>query len=181
MALSGKEKQAQYRAKRRKSGYKLVQVWVEDKEAIEFKEYMKAWESGKRLPRTSIKPDCEWVSLEINVKSDDIAVRNKKVNSFLWSFLDKAAEAYKEKDIPKYLYLDIVELLRPIAGRDLYYHFKKLFELGNLARLIRRYEKRYNALTVDWEDHLAEYLGIDVGLDLSTDMLDLLKVPDDLL
>jgi hypothetical protein len=162
MPLSSKEKQSKYRAKMRARGYKLVQVWARDKEAQALREYEKALENGLHPPRASIKDDRERVSLEISVKSEDIAVRNRIVYNSLHSLLSIAAEKYKNREIPKYVYLDIVELLRPLAGIDMYRLFKTMFEFDGFKRLKKRQTKFYKSIPVDVIDHLAECL--DIGL-----------------
>jgi hypothetical protein len=67
----------------RARGYKLVQIWARDKQAQALREYEKALEKGLSPPRASIKEDRERVPVEISVKSEDIAVRNRSVYNSL--------------------------------------------------------------------------------------------------
>jgi hypothetical protein len=134
MAQSGKEKQAKYRAKMRNAGYKLVQLWVRDQESEEFKKYIKELESGVRRPKTSLRWNCERVVLEIHVKSRDVAVRERKIHGFMRSLLSKVADGYEGTEIPKYVYVDIVELLRPLSGEDLYVQYKTRYEGIKISR-----------------------------------------------
>jgi len=128
MALTGKEKQAKFRAKMKKSGYKLVQLWVKDKDSEEFKDYMRKLDMGVRRPKTSLKWDCERVVLEMHSRSREVMARDRKAWGVFEKMLGVAVQGYKDKVIPKYVYLDIVELLRPLLGDEWYKRFKTEFE-----------------------------------------------------
>jgi hypothetical protein len=154
MAQSGKEKQAKYRAKMRNAGYKLVQLWVRDKESEELRKYVEELESGVRRPKTSLKWNCARVVLEIHMKSRDIAVRERKIQRFLRSLLMKVADGYEGKEIPKYVYVDIVELLRPLLGEDLYVMYKTRYE----EKRITRKERVFRAILTEVEDHWMKWL-----------------------
>ena len=117
----------------RNSGYKLVQLWVKDKESEELKKYIRELEQGVRRPKSSLRWNCERVVLEMHVKSRDVAVRDRKAHVFMESLLRKSVEACRAKEIPKYVYVDIVELLRPLLGEDLYVIYKTWFEPGNVV------------------------------------------------
>jgi len=133
MAQTGKEKQAQYRAKMRKAGYKQVQLWVKDKDSEELKRYIEDLEKGVKRPKTSLRWDCERVVLEMHVKSREVAVRSRKVGMLMERLLKEAALGYKNGEIPKYVYFDIVELLRPLLGEDLYKDYKTRFETQRIS------------------------------------------------
>jgi hypothetical protein len=145
MAQTGKEKQARHRARMRSAGYKLVQVWVKDKEGEELKRYVKELEAGVRSPKTSLRWDCERVILEIHKKSRDMASRDRRVFSFMEDLFGKVREGYEAKKIPWYVYLDIVELLRPLLGEDMYREHKAWYEIEK----VRAHNRVYNALLVE--------------------------------
>ena len=149
MAQTGKEKQARYRAKMRSAGYKLVQVWVKDKEGEEFKMYVKALEAGVRSPKTSLRWDCERVILEIHKKSRDMASRDRRVLGFMEDLFMKVREGYEAKKIPRYVYLDVVELLRPLLGEDMYREHKTWY----VREKAWVHNRVYNALLVELYQH----------------------------
>jgi hypothetical protein len=134
MVQSGREKQAKYREKMRQAGYKLVQVWVKDRESEELREYIRELESGVRRPKTSLRWDCERVVLEIHKRSREVAVRERKIQVFLLSLLREVADGYEGGEIPKYVYVDTVELLRPLLGEDLYAQYKTRYEEKKIGR-----------------------------------------------
>jgi hypothetical protein len=149
MAQTGKEKQARYRAKMRLAGYKLVQVWVKDREGEEFRRYVKALEAGVRSPKTSLKWDCERAILEMHKKSRDIASRDRRVFGFMEDLFRKVREGYEDKKIPRYVYLDVVELLRPLLGEEMYREHKTWYE----REKVQVHNRVYNALLAEFYQH----------------------------
>jgi hypothetical protein len=158
MAQSSKEKQAKYRAKMRNAGYKLVQLWVRDRESEELKKYIQALESGVRRPKTSLRWNCERVVLEIHTKSRDVAVRERKIQVFMQSLLSKVADGYEGKKIPKYVYVDIVELLRLLSGEDLYVQYKTRYEAVKIGRKEKMFHAILTELGIESEDDFTDWL-----------------------
>jgi hypothetical protein len=164
MALTGKEKQAKYRAKMRAAGYKLVQVWVKDRKGEEFKRYIKALEAGLKSPKTSLKWDCERVILEIHKKSWDIASRDRLASGLMEGLFEKVREEYEAKRIPGYMYLDIVELLRPLLGEDMYRENKTWYVIEKARKRIRV----FNALLVEmWDSVNSQPSELDNSLNVA--------------
>ena len=165
MAQTGKEKQARYRKKMKNAGYKLVQLWVKDKDGEELKRYIRDLEKGVRRPKTSLKWDCERVVLEMHVKSREVAARDCKARGLMEGLLRKAIEGYQAKEIPKYVYVDIVELLRPLLGEELYVAYKTWFEVAKVGfkeRVFRALviEEVEEPLDEDVEKWVRELLGV---------------------
>ena len=158
MAQAGKEKQAKYRAKMRNAGYKQVQLWVKDKDSEEFKKYLEDLEKGVKRPKTSLRWNCERVVLEMHVKSREVAVRDRKAGRLIEKLLREAAQGCKGGDIPKYVYLDIVESLRPLLGEDLYWDYKTWFETQRISRKERLLRAGiYMLFGVENDDGLARW------------------------
>ena len=145
----------------REHGYRLVQVWVNDEEQAR---YIKAIEAGSKVPHHRFRWESERVVLEIHKKSVDIASREHIYYSYFSKLLLSILEAYKSKSISRYVYWDIVELLRPIIGEDLYRQFK----VGRPRA--RRYSKVFQALFgKSMEQFMADLLrddGFDIDLDV---------------
>jgi len=182
MAQTGREKQAKYRDKMRSAGYKLVQVWVKDREGGELKEYVKALEDGVRKPKTSLGWDCERVVLEVHKKSRDMACRDRRVFRFMEDLFMHVRDGYEAGMIPRYVYLDIVELLRPLLGEDMYGKYKSWYAL---KKVVAR-NRVYNAVLVElcrnvfpeWcESGSVNGGGVDVPL-VGTSLLDDMLLSD---
>jgi len=173
MALTGKEKQAKFRAKMKKSGYKLVQLWVKDKDSEEFKDYMRQLDMGVRRPKTSLKWDCERVVLEMHSRSREVMARDRKAWGVFEKMMSVAVQGYKDKVIPKYVYLDIVELLRPLLGEEWYRTFKMQFEEKRPRKRDRQFVPQF------WEERTLDIV-INPLAGLEEEFYKLLKGFEDL-